>query len=136
MIENGDIDEINEWILNADEKDYALFLKELEKDIPDENFFDLQFLKCTDDYFYSINEISSSSSVLCLFEKIHEIKDILNELDLITSEINISDFQNIEEEASKKIPYLKTINEKKVFDDFIKNATTENSLNPKSKDYS
>ncbi|MDD3773203.1 MAG: hypothetical protein PHC38_11185, partial [Weeksellaceae bacterium] len=133
LIENGDIDEINEWILNADEKDYTLFLKELEKDIPDENFFNLQFLKCTDNYYYSINEISSSSSVICLFEKIHEIKDILNELDLITTEINISDFKNIEEEASKKIPYFKTINEKKVFDDFIKNATIENSLDSKSK---
>jgi len=133
LIDNGNIDTINEWILNANEKDFTLFLNELEKDIPDENFFDLQFLKCTDDYYYSINEISSSSIVLCLFEKIHEIKDILNELDLITTEINISDFKNIAEEASKKIPYLKTINEKKVFDDFIKSATAENSLNSESK---
>jgi hypothetical protein len=133
LIDNGNIDTINEWILNSNEKDFTLFLNELDKDIPDENFFDLQFLKCTDDYYYSINEISSSSSVLCLFEKIHEIKDILNELDLITTEINISDFKNIAEEASKKIPYLKTINEKKVFDDFIKSATSENSLNPESK---
>lgn len=133
LIENGDLDTINEWILNANEKDFTLFLNELERDIPDEKFFELQFLKCTDNYYYSINEISSNSNVLCLFEKIHDIKDILNELKLATTEINISDFKNIAEEASKKIPYLKTINEKKVFDDFIKNATTENSLNPKSK---
>jgi len=133
LIENGDIETINEWISNAGEKDFTLFINELEKDIPDKNFFDLQFLKCTDEYYYSINEIASSAKVLCVFEKIHEIKDIINDLELITTEINISDFRNIAEEASKKIPYLKTINEKKVFDDFIKNATPENSLNPKSK---
>jgi len=133
LIENGDIETINEWISNAAENDFTLFINELEKDIPDKNFFDLQFLKCTDEYYYSINEIASSAKVLCVFEKIHEIKDILNDLELITTEINISDFKNIAEEAIKKIPYLKTINEKKVFDDFIKNATPENSLNPKSK---
>lgn len=133
LIENGDIDTINEWIFNANEKDFTLFLNELEKDIPDENFLDLQFLKCSDTYYYSINEIASNSNVLCLFEKIHEIKDILNELELITTEINISDFKNIAEKASKKLPYLKTIGEKKVFDDFIKDATTENNLTPKSK---
>jgi hypothetical protein len=133
LIENGDIDAINEWILNANEKDYDLFISELEKDIPDENFFDLQFLKCTDDYYYSINEIASNPKVLCLFEKTHEIKDIFNELEIITTEINISNFKNISEAASKKILYLKTINEKKVFDDFIKSATSENSLNPESK---
>jgi len=133
LIENGDIDAINEWILNANEKDFALFLNELENDIPNENFFNLQFLKCTDNHYYSINRISSSSSVLCLFEKIHEIKNILNELGLITTEINISEFKNIAEEASKNISYLKTINEKKVFDDFIKSATSENSLSPESK---
>ncbi|HPD63840.1 MAG TPA: hypothetical protein PL113_00010 [Bacteroidia bacterium] len=133
LIVNGNIDKINEWILNADEKDYALFINELEKDIPDENFFDLQFLKCTDGNYYSINEIASSANVLCLFEKIQGVKDILNELELLTTEINISDFKNIADEASKKIPYLKTINEKKVFDDFIKNATTENGLSPENK---
>lgn len=133
LIENGDIDAINEWILNANEKDYDLFISEFEKDIPDENFFDLQFLKCTDDYYYSINEIASNPKVLCLFEKTHEIKDIFNELEIITTEINISNFKNISEAASKKILYLKTINEKKVFDDFIKSATSENSLNPESK---
>lgn len=133
LIENGNIDAINEWILNANEKDFSLFINELENDIPDKNFFDLQFLKCTDANYYSINEISSSSSVLCIFDKIHDIKDILNELDIITTEINISNFKNIAEEASKKIPYLKIINEKKGFDDFIESATVENSLIPESK---
>lgn len=133
LIENGDIDAINEWILNSNENDFTLFLNELEKDVPDENFFDLQFLRCTDEYYYSINEIASNSKVLCIFEKIKDVKDILNDLELITTEINISYFKNIAEEASKKISYLKTINEKKVFDDFIKNATTENSLDPNSK---
>ncbi len=133
LIEKGDVDKINEWIINADETTFTLFLMELEKDIPNENFFDLQFLKCSDNYYYSINEIVSNSHVLCLFEKIHEIKDILNELGLITTEINISDFKNIAEKASNKLPYLKTIDEKRVFDDFIKDATDGNNLTPKSK---
>jgi len=133
LIENGDIEKINEWISNAIKNEYTLFINELEKDIPDDNFFELQFLKCTDGNFYSINEIASNSGAICLFEKIKGIKEIINELEIITSEIIISDFKNISEEASKKIPYLKTINEKKVFDDFIKNATSENSLNPINK---
>ena len=133
LIEKGDIDTINEWIINADENDFTLFINELENDIPDEKYFDLQFLKCSDNYYYSINEIASNSNVLCLFEKIYEIKDILNELELITTEINISNFKNIADKASKKLSYLNTIGEKKVFDDFIKDATPGNNLSPKNK---
>ncbi len=133
LIEKGDIDTINEWIINADENDFTLFINELENDIPDEKYFDLQFLKCSDNYYYSINEIASNTKILCLFEKIYEIKDILNELEIITTEINISNFKNIADKASKKLSYLNTIGEKKVFDDFIKDATPGNNLSPKNK---
>lgn len=133
LIENGDIDKINEWIRKTDEINLTLLVNELDKDIPRIKFFDLQFLKCTDGNYYSINKIASSTNILCLFAKIKDIKNILNELGILTTEINISDFKNIAEEASKKIPYLRTINEKNVFDDFIKNATIENRLNSNSK---
>lgn len=133
LIESGDIRAINEWILNSNEQDFTLFLNEIENDIPEENFFDLEFLRCTDNNYYSINQISSYIDVLCLFEKIYGIKDILHELGLTTTVLNISDFKNISELASEKILYLKTINEKRVFEDFIKSATKENILNPDSK---
>jgi len=133
LIEKGDIDKINKWISETNDENFNLFINELEKDIPDNNFSDIKFLKCNDGNYYSINEIENNISVICVFEKIFEIKDILNELGLTTTEINISNYKNIEKEAAKKISYLQLINNKEVFNGFIKEATPGNNLSPKNK---
>lgn len=128
LIENANVDEVNEWLRNAEQKELELFLNEIDDNIPDDNFFDIQFLKCSDGYFYSINEISDSETIIALFDKVFDVSKILNKLDLITTEIDLSIFENIRKKASEKITYLKVISEKSVFEDYIKPATKENDL--------
>lgn len=119
---------MNVWISNADDSEIQLFIKEIDKNIPDDNLFDIQFLKCSDDNFYSINEIADSETTIALFDKIFDVAEILNNLDLITTELNISHFENIRKKASEKITYLKVISEKSVFEDYVKPATQSNDL--------
>lgn len=128
LIENANVDKVNEWLRNADEKEIELFLNEIDESIPDDNFFEIQFLKCSDGDFYSINEISNSKTVIALFDKIFDVSQILNKLDLVTTEIDLSNFDIIRKKASEKISYLRVISEKTVFEDYIKPATKENDL--------
>jgi hypothetical protein len=128
LIENANVDDVNDWLSNADDTELQLFIEEIDDNIPDSNLFDIQFLKCSDGNFYSINEIAESETVIALFDKIFDIAKILNNLDLITTELNISDFDNIRKKASEKISYLKVISEKSVFEDFIKPVTQTNNL--------
>ena len=129
LIENANVDDVNDWISSANESEIELLIKEIEKNIPDENLFDIQFLKCSDGNYYSINEIADSETVIALFDKIFDVAGILNNLNLITTEISISRYENIRKKASEKIAYLKAISEKTVFEDYIKPATQTNDLN-------
>jgi len=133
LIENANVDDVNDWLSNADDTEIQLFIEEIDDNIPDDNLFDIQFLKCSDGNFYSINEIANSETVIALFDKIFDIAEILNNLDLITTELNVSDFENIRKKASEKIGYLKVISEKSVFEDFIKPATQTNDLEESEK---
>lgn len=133
LIENANIDKVNEWLSNAEKQEIELFLNEINDNIPDVNFFDIKFLKCTDGNYYSINEIADSETVVALFDKIFDIAEILNNLNLITTEINLSNYENIRRKASEKIAYLKVINEKSVFEDYIKPATLINDLKDSEK---
>ena len=128
LIENANVDDVNLWISNANDSEIQLFIKEIDKNIPDDNLFDIQFLKCSDDNFYSINEIANSETTIALFDKIFDVAKILNNLDLITTELNISHFENIRKKASVKITYLKVISEKSVFEDYVKPAIQSNNL--------
>jgi hypothetical protein len=128
LIENANVDDVNVWISKADNSEIQLFINEIDKNIPDDNLFEVQFLKCSDDNFYSINEIADSETTIALFDKIFHVAEILNNLDLITTKLNLSDFENIREKASEKITYLKVISEKSVFEDYVKPATQSNDL--------
>jgi len=128
LIENANVDDVNDWISKADDSELQLFVEEIDNNIPEDNLFDIQFLKCSDGNFYSINEIADSEAVIALFDKIFDVSEILNNLALITTELNLTDFENIRKRASEKISYLKVISEKSVFEDFIKPATQTNNL--------
>ena len=134
LIENGNVDDINGWIEESDEEDINLLLEEIENDVPSDNFFTIKFLKCSDGNFYSLSEIGDSEELVCLFEKVSEISDILNNLGLITTEINISDYTRIKIKASEKLTYLKETNENEFFDRFISQNTEDNKLSSKEKE--
>lgn len=133
LIENANVDDVNKWIANANGSEIELFLNEIDDNIPDDNFFDIQFLKCSDGNYYSINEIADSETVIALFDKIFDVAEILNNLNLVTTEISLSQYENIRKEASEKIAYLKVISEKSVFEDYIKPATPTNDLKDSEK---
>ena len=47
LIENANVDDVNLWISNANDSEIQLFIKEIDKNIPDDNLFDVQFfLNC------------------------------------------------------------------------------------------
>lgn len=133
LLENGEIQKINNWLKEAAQEDYVVFLQELNDDIPEENFHKIKFLKFSNGKLYSIEEIGNYSNVLLLFSKIKSLKKILNKLGFVTSLLVISDYENIQKEAAKRIGYLKNINEKELFDNYLKKATIDNELLPEEK---
>lgn len=128
IIENSIVDKVNSWLEKSSDKDVLKFIDEIEKNIPKENFFQIQFLKCSDGCFYSFNELLNYESVIVLFSKIYEIKGVLEKLNLITTEIDVSLYKNICEKASEKISYLKLTGERSFFEDYIKPITIDNTL--------
>lgn len=133
LIENGRIEYINDWILNANDEDLSVLLDELNGDIPSINFFNLKFVKLSDGLYYSIDEIVDSKNLICVFDEIADVTEILNKIGLATSFVNFSKYKNISEKASSKIKYLHVLYQSEIFENFVKESTIDNSLNPDEK---
>lgn len=133
LIENGTISEINTWIADLDDEQYSFFLKELDEHIPKVNFENIEFIKCSDDNFYSINDLKDNREIIIEFDKISKIQEILIELDFTVSTVNISKFPLLKLELAKSISYLSETKEVKLFENFIYTSTSENELSPNKK---
>jgi hypothetical protein len=133
LIENGTTSEINKWITELEDKQYLLFLKELDEHIPKDNFEDIEFIKCNDDYFYSISDLKDNKDVIIEFDKISNIQNVLNELGFTISTVNISKYLHLKSELAKTISYLNETQEVKLFENYIYTSTSENELSPTQK---
>ncbi len=133
LIENGKISEINTWIADLDDEQYSFFLKELDEHIPKVNIENIEFIKCSDDSFYSINDLKDNRDIIIEFDKISKIQEILIELDFTVSTVNISKFPRLKLELAKSISYLSETNEVKLFENYIYTSTSENELSPPKK---
>ena len=133
LIENGTISEINTWIAELDVEQYFFFLKELDEHIPKVNFEDVEFIKCSDDNFYSINDLNDNRDVIIEFDKISSIQNILIELDFTVSTVNITKYPLLKLELAKSILYLSETHEVKLFENYIYTSTSENKLSSNQK---
>jgi len=133
LIENGITSEINIWLAQLENEQYLLFLEELNEHIPKENFEDIEFIKCTDDNFYSISDLAENRDVIIEFDKISNIQNILVDLNFTVSSINISKYPLLKLELAKGIPYLSETQEVKLFENYIYTSASENELSPNQK---
>jgi hypothetical protein len=131
IIENADIDCINEWIESQNQEQYNLFLNEIDKsDLRKSTIYrlcEIKLFKFSDDYFYSVNELKTTNNLVFNFTKTIKIKLELEKLGFITSEMDISKYENIFSAFSTKLPTDKNLYE------IIANKCEENILSPKEK---
>lgn len=96
LLEEGDVGLINAWIKSSSDKQYLLFLEELDKlkrhDVLDH---DIEFIKGSDGLFYSINEVKDTSEILLKNNNTKDITSILDKLDIVISTINFDEYVNL-----------------------------------------
>lgn len=131
IVENADIDCINEWIENQNQEQHTLFLNELEKSdlrkATKNRLCEIKLFKFSDDCFYSANDFKTTDDLIFNFTKTIEIKSELEKLGFITSEIDISEYENIFSALSAKLPSDKSLYEN------IAKKCEYNELCPKEK---
>lgn len=155
IVENANLGNINNWIASCHQKTYESFLKELDERYlrkeTKEKICQIKLFKFSNGEFYSFNEIVIKQIILNKLtltygytnvffktDKTENIVNELNELGIILSEINISEypkiFSSIEKIPDEKIMYLyiaenckintlKAIEKKKLFLNFINPVT-------------
>lgn len=133
LIEEGNIRLINAWISALKQETYEVLLNEINEKLPKKNFNELEFVLCSDEQYYSVNELISNHDIIMLFNQIEDISNILIQLGFIVSTIKLDNYSNICNELSKHIDYLKVENNYKLFDSYIKPKTVENELSPQQK---
>lgn len=109
LVENADLESINKWIASIDNETYRAFLDELEESIliqkTKEKICQIKLFKFSDNKFHSFNEVVTKDTLgranfhfsNCFFgnKKIKGIKNELNKLGLVISELSIEDYPKI-----------------------------------------
>ncbi|MHC5354707.1 sacsin N-terminal ATP-binding-like domain-containing protein [Myroides sp. LJL115] len=109
IVENANLEKINSWIANCDNKAYNKFLEELENSNirikTKEHIKKIKFFKFSNHKFYSLNDLINKddlgqvsfcfSNVFLNNNKTEGIKNELIRLGLIISELKVEDYPNI-----------------------------------------
>lgn len=110
VVENGDLESINNWIINSDKETYNYFLAELEeihlRKYTKEKICQINLFKFSKDEYYSLNEIISVKDKFgktsfnynnCFYSNIKtkKIKSELTNLGFVISELDIECYPNI-----------------------------------------
>lgn len=143
VVENAGLESINNWIATCEEETYIEFLKELEESYlrkeTKEKICQIKLFKFSDGEFYSFNEVVKKqilqntvtfnygySNVFFKTYKNEGIINELNKLEIILSEIIISEYSNIFSSV-ERIP-----DEKQMYT-FIAEQCKTNTLSAKEK---
>jgi hypothetical protein len=131
IIENADLNCMNEWIYNSNVKEYKLFLNELEKSdlrkATKSRLMEIALFKFSDGYFYSVSDLSNTDELIFNTKKTIKIKSELQKLGFVTSDFDVSTYENIYSVISKKLP-----TDKELFKS-IASSCEENELTAKEK---
>lgn len=123
---NADLDCLNDWIKGLPQKDYDIFLKELDKEYFSkdaiERLLETELFKFSDGQFYSINEVSNNEDLVFLSNKVVSIQKELKSLDFSISDLDISAFSFYDKVSSK----LKS--DEDLYDTISERTSTENNL--------
>lgn len=116
IVENANLDSINKWIETCDKETYTEFLKELEdsnlRKETKERICQIKLFKFANGVFFSINDVIKKirsplntqsnyifnynfSNAFFKIPKIESVIDELDNLEIILSEINTSDYPNV-----------------------------------------
>lgn len=110
VIENSDLESINNWIENCDSETYNTFIKKLEKSglrsRTKDKIKEIRLFRFSNGKYYSFNDIIATQSyngktvlkpvgALFGYPKITEVKDILIDLGIAVSDINVTDYPEI-----------------------------------------
>lgn len=138
-IEKGNIEIINEWVKQANEKHFAdinnkdytylSLIQEIDKSISESDMpviSKIKLFKFSDGNYYSLNEIFTNSSLVLIYDKIKDIKKELRYLGLIVSNLDISKNENLLQHVLPKI------NEENIFKAIAENSK-ENTLSAEQK---
>lgn len=97
----GKIEDINNWIKNANEAyfadnknfTYINFIKEIDKKITErdfQNISQIKLFKFSDNNYYSLNEIFANPNLIITYEKTTEIRAELRHIGLLVSNLDVS----------------------------------------------
>jgi hypothetical protein len=109
LVEYSDLETINKWIASCNNETYRAFLDELEEGIliqkTREKICQIKLLKFSDNIFHSFNEVVTKDTLgranfhysNCFFgnNKTKGIKNELNKLGLVISELSVEDYPKI-----------------------------------------
>jgi len=138
-INKGNIEIVNEWIKQANEKHFAdtnqkdytylSLIQELDKNVKERDLptiSQIKLFKFTDSNYYSLNEIFANPNAVLIYEKVAKIKQELRFLGLIVSSLDISKNKNLLELILPKI------NEENLFKAIAEKCKV-NNLRPEQK---
>jgi hypothetical protein len=99
IVENADFDCINGWIENQNQEQYNLFLHEIEnsnlRTATKNRLCEIKLFKFSDNCFYSVNELNKTDDLIFNFKKTMKVKSELENLGFITTEVDVSEYENI-----------------------------------------
>ncbi|MEZ4782373.1 MAG: hypothetical protein R2816_12750 [Flavobacteriaceae bacterium] len=147
-INKGNIETVNDWVKQANEKRFAdanikdytyfTFIQEIDKNINESDFSfisQVKLFRFSDGNYYSFNEINSNSNLVLIFDKIWPTKKELRSLGFIVSDLNLS----FKKEGAEKTLYsnLEKFIVPKIDEDILYKAISEkckvNDLHPDQK---
>lgn len=107
-IDKGNIEIVNEWVQQANEKHFAdtnnkdytylSLIQELDKNIKERDLpiiSQIKLFKFTDGNYYSLNEIFANPNAILIYEKVSKIKQELRFLGFSVSNLDISKNKNL-----------------------------------------